>query len=127
MSDTDIFTIGEEYTSENGFKWVCISKSGEFAWLKDTGIQSSPAYVWNLNGTNVSQSTSWGYKIKPEPVVETVEMHGGIHDLRGFWCFGADRREQFDTHRITFTTKDGEPATGVFRNEDGDSIKMERI
>ena len=49
----------------------------------------------------------FAYRIRPEPKVETVTLTGGIHDTRGFWCFGADRREDFDTHRITLTIIDG--------------------
>lgn len=50
----------------------------------------------------------------PEPVVETVTLHGGIGV-----SFTSGGRTPFDTHRITFTTNDGEPNCS--------SIKMERI
>lgn len=55
------------------------------------------------------------YRVKPpEPVVETVTLHGAI----GVYFTKGDP-VHFDTHRITFTTKDGEP--------DCSSIKMEPI
>jgi len=63
-------------------------------------------------------SSQWhdgiAYRVKPEPKRETVTMTG--HN-RGYWCFGSDRLEDRDTHRITFDTIDGEP--------DGATIRME--
>lgn len=64
-------------------------------------------------------NNQYAYRVKPpEPVVETVTLTGFPDDEGGTWCFGKDSLPE-DTHRITFTTKDGEP--------DCDSIKMERI
>lgn len=62
------------------------------------------------------------FRIKPEPVVKAVMLHGA----RGV-SFTEGGETHFDTHRITFTTTDGEPATGTFTNENGDVMTMERI
>ena len=55
------------------------------------------------------------YRVKPKR--ETVTMTGGTHHSRGFLCFGADAREEWDTHRITFDTIDGEPVCASIRME----------
>ncbi len=86
-------------------------------WHKDRGEWGPP-----LN-TGLRKRPWTAYRVKPEPVVETVTVYG-LSDPGG-WTFGAVNMG--DTHRITFTTKDGEPATGTFTNENGDVIKMERI
>lgn len=43
------------------------------------------------------------YRVKPEPVVETVTLYG--FNSYGHWIFG--RKEQEDTHKITLTIRDG--------------------
>ena len=68
--------------------------------------------------------SDFAYRVKPDPVVETVTMYGGL--LTDYCWFGSPR-EDTDTHRITFTTKDGKPATGTFTNENGDVITMEEL
>lgn len=55
------------------------------------------------------------YRVKPEPVVETVTLEGFTHNRE--WFFR--EKDARKTHRITFNTIDGEP--------DCSSIKMERI
>ena len=65
------------------------------------------------------------YRTKPEPVVEAVTAYGKGHGA--MWEFRTHCHMAKLTHRLTFTTKDGEPATGTFRNDAGDVITMERI
>lgn len=71
------------------------------------------------------------YRIKPEPVVETVTLHGRkyITDTfpQGVWDMDRNDKQPGDTHALTFTTRDGEPATGRYVNEAGDVITLERI
>lgn len=52
-------------------------------------------------------------RIKPEPKRETVTLTNFHESARG--------------HILTFTTTDGKPATGEFRNANGDVIKMEEL
>jgi hypothetical protein len=77
------------------------------------GIQFSHACEWF---TFTTQWHGWrgklAYRVKPEPKRETVTMTG--HN-RGYWCFGSDRLEDRDTHRITFDTIDGEPDCATIR------------
>jgi len=70
---------------------------------------------------------SFAYRIKPEPVVEEVVMTGAVSRNGNFWFDSTGVGISNDTHSITFTTKDGEMATGTFRNEAGDVLKVERI
>ena len=61
------------------------------------------------------------YRIKPEPKIETVTLGVAQHGSK--WTqFTA---VEDGTHRITFTTTDGKPATGTFVNESGDVIEFE--
>jgi len=57
------------------------------------------------------------YRIKPEPKVWTVELFGFIGGY-GSFVWGA-KKENVDTHKITFNTINGEP--------DCNSIKMEKL
>lgn len=58
------------------------------------------------------------YRVRPEPVRETVTITG-FSDSDGDWIFAPGASEDYDTHRITFDTLDGEPVT--------DSIRMEKL
>lgn len=63
------------------------------------------------------------YRTKPQPVFETVSL---VWDILG--SMGASvNYGNVKNHRLTFTTRDGEPATGRFVNEAGDVITLERI
>lgn len=59
----------------------------------------------------------WAYRVKAEPVRETVTMEGA--DYNGTWRMSQTGFIGDHTHRITFDTIDGEP--------DYSTIKMERI
>ena len=62
-------------------------------------------------------SDDYAYRVKPEPVIETVTLYGGgVKDM--VWA-NCRRGEDLDTHRITFTLIDGTP--------DLLSIKMEKL
>ena len=67
------------------------------------------------------------YRVKPEPKLETLTMTGGNHPRLKFMCFGSDRRENFDTHRLSIPGIDGEPITGTYTSPEGHVVKVERI
>jgi hypothetical protein len=58
-------------------------------------------------------------RIKPQPQRETVTLYTGKPSSDCNWGWTADNSSCGRTHRITFTTTDGEP--------DLDSIKMEEV
>ena len=69
---------------------------------------------------NAGHPPNWfkdtAYRVKPEPVVETVTLFGQA----GFcWAFSHLQENDGDTHHITFDLIDGKP--------DCNSIKMEEI
>ena len=77
--------VGDEYTSENGIEWKCIYVDGDYAWLTSE-IERSAAYVFNTDGTNISQCGG-ECDIKFAPVAETVTVDGSInkrYDSDGF-------------------------------------------
>lgn len=118
--------IGTECHSKNGKMWTCIAKADGFVWMRHPDNKSGTAYVWTEGGKSVSLCcANSDYDIRPEPVVETVTLWGWANKELGF--IFATRSTDRDTHRITFTVTDGEPATGTFTNENGDVIKMERL
>jgi len=55
------------------------------------------------------------YRVRPEPKLETVTLHGSC---KWNWSF-VDGKNGIPTHRITFDTLDGEPVC--------DSIRMEPV
>lgn len=57
------------------------------------------------------------YRVKPEPVVETVTLYGYNYN-KDQWAFGTTK-EYEDTHRITFNVADGKT--------DCASVKMEEL
>ena len=63
-------------------------------------------------------------RIKPEPKRETVTLTGLD---RGYWCFGSDRVEDRDTHRIIIPKLDGDIMTGNYTSEAGEVIIVEQI
>ena len=65
------------------------------------------------------------YRLKPEPVRETVTLYGGAGYGLGYE-FDRNLTEHC-SHRLTFTTTDGKPATGTFTNGNGDVIIMEEV
>lgn len=58
------------------------------------------------------------YRIEPEPVVETVNIYGGVWPSDLDWCFGTGDGAEC-THKITFQVIGGKP--------DCNSIKMEEL
>lgn len=72
-------------------------------------------------------SDMFAYRAKPSPVVETVTMYTGKPSSDCNWGWTADNSLCGRTHRLTFTTTDGKPATGTFTNENGDVIIMEEV
>lgn len=62
---------------------------------------------------------NFAYRIKPEPVVETVTVYGGnTKAMNRNWGFSGDHLGP-ETHRITFQTINGKP--------DCASVKMEEV
>lgn len=76
--------VGGEYTSENGNKWKCIHIDGDYAWMAPEGMKTA-AYVFNTDGTNISQGGG-DYNIKFEPVVEWVDRMVSISDEGSYHC-----------------------------------------
>lgn len=75
---TNTLTVGETYTSENGNEWYCIAVHGDTAWLvySDNGQPDGPAYMFNLDGTNISQGGGkWNIVFGPKR--ETVRAKFG--------------------------------------------------
>lgn len=71
----------------------------------------------------------WDFDWLPEHAyrvcaVGTVTI-SGYHDADHSWIFG-DADEQ-DTHTLTFTVQGNEPVTGVFTNQAGATITLEKI
>lgn len=64
-------------------------------------------------------------RIKPEPKRETVTID--LASASGGKWYQPGSPGSPETHRITFDTIDGKPATGEFRNDNGDVIKMEEL
>jgi hypothetical protein len=64
------------------------------------------------------EDMGFAYRVKPEPKVETVTLYGNT-DGTTYLNFGLRGAVEFDTHRITFDTIDGEP--------DVNSVKMEKL
>ncbi len=128
MTDAqDIFTVGEEYTSGNGRRWLCIDKSNEFAWLRNLIAKDTTAYVWKLNGESVSlyDSTSIEYDIKP---AKTITLYGGYDGTFEYFDNApATTPDKKDTHKLTLPMGEDGPVSGTFTNENGDVIKVERI
>jgi hypothetical protein len=55
------------------------------------------------------------YRVKPEPTVETVAMHGGKYSYT-LWNFENDlHKKSWHTHRITFNLIDGQPDCASIR------------
>lgn len=65
------------------------------------------------------------YRIKPEPVRDTVTVSGFNCENFCGWAFG-DAHED-DTCSVIFSTIDGKPITGTFINEDGEKIIVEAL
>ena len=73
--------------------------------------------VWSSGWreTKPSWCDKLAYRVKPEPMVETVSRYSSSQD---YWRFTA-RKCSRGTHRITFDLVDGKP--------DCNSVKMEEI
>lgn len=66
----------------------------------------------------------FAYRIKPEPKRETVTMYGERNRL--YWGFSGG--EQWPaTYRLSFDTLDDKPICGVYKNQNGDIIKLEEL
>ena len=60
------------------------------------------------------------YRVKPDPVVETVTLKGGVYeDCAYMFEISKDLKQSWYTHRITFDTVDGVP--------DCSTVKMEKL
>ena len=60
------------------------------------------------------------YRIKPDPVVETVTLKGGVYeDCAYFFDVFEQNKKSWYTHRITFETVDGVP--------DCSTVKMDKL
>lgn len=60
----------------------------------------------------------YAYRVKPEPVREVVGLYGTLNG--DTWVFGNNAQFEFDTHRITFDTIDGNPDCSTIRMEELD-------
>lgn len=103
-SKNDIFEVGKTYVDRGGDEWFCVSKSNKYAWLRLACTANSAAYCWELDGTPVSLRSEPKYSFKtPE---QTVICQG--------------------EHQIKIDLVDGDIPEGRFKNDDGQSITVER-
>lgn len=110
-------TWGEMTDAEKGALLLGVNRGQEiqYAYADDM--------IWRGNHNGFTFNDGDHYRIKQQPVVETVTICGGPDDqLLPPW-----RYSMSGPYAITFNTTNGEPATGTFRNEAGDVITMERI
>ena len=100
--------VGGKYTSYNGNKWKCIFVDGDSAWLSPDCMKSA-AYVFNTDGTNISQGGG-DYNIKFSPVVETVNVKGSFNKAWDSDCF-ITLHEMHGDHKFNMTVDfiDGKP------------------
>lgn len=105
-------TWGEMTDAEKGALLLADHEGKLIEWTHP-GWQSP---LWHISSMGTGPHEDKAYRIKPEPVVETVTLYGSYDN--GQWVFG-----QFDdgVHSVvqTFTTTDGKP--------DLDSVKMEEV
>ena len=103
-------TWGEMTDAEKGALLLAEYEGGNFT----LQYRHDPSDTWGEKHIRDGFGDDVAYRIKPEPVVETVTA---------YWCKKWGMRlgsPVYDTtHRITFTTSDGEP--------DLASIKMEKL
>lgn len=100
-------TWGDMTDAEKGAMLLAWQRGGQLQyWDEDNG-------QWESTDIEPVEFEADAYRIKPEPKRETVTSWWGD------WGFTLGNKSCRDTHRITFTTTNGEP--------DLDSIKMERI
>ena len=75
------------------------------------------------NATPCPWKGQYAYRVRPEPKVEAVKLHGRKYnnqiDPSGVWDFDSNECQLDDTHVITFNLIDGKP--------DASSIKMEEL
>ena len=106
-------TWGELTDAEKGALLLAEYEGGNFT----LQYRHDPSDTWGEKHIRDGFGDDVTYRIKPEPVVETVTLSVG--DPEGKWINACDPKSFFVSHTITFTTKDGEP--------DLASITMERI
>ena len=102
--------LWKDMTSEEKGALLLAHHEGKIIQFRYSGMEG-----WT---DNAGHPPNWfkdtAYRVKPEPVVVTVVMTGGV--LSGFARWD---EEPDDTHRITFDLVDGKP--------DCNSVKMEEI
>ena len=102
------------------------AEKGEIAlaYVDGRGVEDMTAQGdWvDMEGTRFHDTRK--YRIKPQPQRETVTLYG-VNGYQGDIEFDSGR--DFGDWIITFDTIDGKPPTGVFRNDNGDVIKMEEV
>ena len=77
--------------------------------------------VWlDKDFSNNKFHSDFVYRIKPDPVVKTVTLKGGVYEDCGYMLeMSKDLKQSWYTHRITFDTVDGVP--------DCSTVKMEKL
>lgn len=73
--------------------------------------------------TNNNGRLDLAYRVKPEPEVKTVTIRTGWPE-GGDWDQGED---DDDTHSITYKIIDGEPICGVYADQNGNTITVEKL
>ena len=79
--------------------------------------------------TDLPKGDFAAFRIKPEPVVETVELTGVALTGKGAteFIFSTNRHFASDTHCLMLPKKDGELVTGTFTDSEGNEIRLEEI
>jgi hypothetical protein len=107
------------------------AEKGALLLARHEGKEIEFASIFELEWRTVNNpmwADVYAYRIKPKQQRETVTLYGYVQiDGNGAQfdnCWGPSST---NTHRLTFTTTDGKPATGTFTNENGDVIIMEEM
>ena len=67
------------------------------------------------------------YRVKPKDIIDTITFFGRELEYCDGLVLRSDCRYNKDTISATLPTKNGELMTGVFANEDGYTVKVEKL
>ena len=117
-------SFNPKYDGDFKRTWRLISRATPLTWGDMTDAEKGASsvmdcieYIDEMFDSELAERARSELGIKPEPLVETVTLYGAYSSGSDSWNFWDSIAKK--THRITFTTTNGEP--------DLDSIKMELI